>query len=261
MKEEVWRVYDARLQRVFETFVSQVSVALSPAAVRDAMLEAMAHFGLESFAYLALPTHRAMRPRVIASYPPAWTAHYVRRRYHRLDPVVAIARDRGVPFAWDDRVSFDARGPRTQDFFAEAAAFGIRCGFTFPLPRQNGVVAAVTFATDLASPEFRQILAHHGNVLGLLAVLLDHYVQGRPAGPLVICGVHLTPREIECLEWAARGKSTVDTAAILGVAKSTVVFHLENAKAKLGVRTICQAVALLARASARAKVGSNTPSS
>jgi DNA-binding CsgD family transcriptional regulator len=261
MKEEVLRVGDARLQQVFETFISRVGIAVTPAAVRDAMSDTAAYFGLRSFAYLAPPTRRATRPQIIASYPAAWVSHYLKRRYHRLDPVIAMARRRVEPFVWDDCVGANTRSGGAGDFFAEAAEFGIRCGFTFPLHSRTGGFAAVTFATDLASAEFRQILAHHGHVLELLSVLLHHYVQQRLGSPFHICGVHLTPRELECLEWAARGKSAGDTAAILGVAKSTVIFHLENAKAKLGVRTICQAVACLAGAPAPVKVAANTTSS
>lgn len=261
MKEEVLRVGDAHLQQVVETFIGRVGVAVTPAAVRDAMSDAAAYFGLGSFAYLAPPTRRATRPQIIASYPPAWVAHYVKRRYHRLDPVIAMARLRPQPFIWDDCVGVRARSGRTADFFAEAAQFGIRCGFTFPLHSRTGGFAAVTFATDLAPAEFHQILAHHGHVLELLSVLLHHYVQQRLGGPLEFGGVRLTPRELECLEWAARGKSTGDTAVILGVAQSTIVFHLENAKAKLGVRTICQAVACLARASSLVNIATNTPPS
>jgi DNA-binding CsgD family transcriptional regulator len=52
----------------------------------------------------------------------------------------------------------------------------------------------------------------------------------------------LTQREIECLQWAARGKSTVETAMIFAISRRTVVFHLENAKRKLEVSTLRQAI-------------------
>jgi DNA-binding CsgD family transcriptional regulator len=43
-----------------------------------------------------------------------------------------------------------------------------------------------------------------------------------------------------------QGKSKGDIASILGIRRSTVVFHLENAKRKLGVRVVPQAVARFA---------------
>lgn len=51
----------------------------------------------------------------------------------------------------------------------------------------------------------------------------------------------LTDRELETLTWAARGKSSVDVAVILGISERTVNFHLDNAMRKMGVATRVQA--------------------
>jgi DNA-binding CsgD family transcriptional regulator len=68
----------------------------------------------------------------------------------------------------------------------------------------------------------------------------------------LIKGVLLSRREVECLEWAAKGKSTWETGRIMGISRHTVAFHLDNAKAKLGVRSTVQAVACLAASRCRA---------
>ena len=52
----------------------------------------------------------------------------------------------------------------------------------------------------------------------------------------------LNNRESEILTWAARGKTSAEIAPILGLAKRTVDFHLDNARAKLGARTRTEAV-------------------
>nr|WP_237709974.1 helix-turn-helix domain-containing protein [Achromobacter xylosoxidans] len=46
----------------------------------------------------------------------------------------------------------------------------------------------------------------------------------------------LSERQASCLHWAALGKTSWETARILGVSESTVNFHLCNACEKLGVR-------------------------
>jgi DNA-binding NarL/FixJ family response regulator len=53
--------------------------------------------------------------------------------------------------------------------------------------------------------------------------------------------VDLNDREIETLTWAARGKTSAEIAQILGLAKRTVDFHIDNARIKLGVATRVQA--------------------
>lgn len=55
--------------------------------------------------------------------------------------------------------------------------------------------------------------------------------------------VDLNEREVECLTWTARGKTSIEIAAILGVSKRTVDFHIDNACRKLNVASRTQAVA------------------
>ena len=44
---------------------------------------------------------------------------------------------------------------------------------------------------------------------------------------------HLTGREIECMQWLARGKSSAEIAALIGISHFTVNRHIENCKNKL----------------------------
>jgi DNA-binding CsgD family transcriptional regulator len=61
-----------------------------------------------------------------------------------------------------------------------------------------------------------------------------------PQAPPVV--TLLTRRQIDCLTWAARGKSSTDIASILGLSSHTVDEHLGEACKRLGVRTRVQAV-------------------
>ena len=53
--------------------------------------------------------------------------------------------------------------------------------------------------------------------------------------------IALGEREIECLTWAARGKSSAEIAQIVGTSKRNVDFHIETACRKLNVATRVQA--------------------
>ena len=59
---------------------------------------------------------------------------------------------------------------------------------------------------------------------------------------------HLTARELECLHWAAEGKTSWEIGRVLGVSERTVVFHLQNAAHKFGVNgrqpAVARAIAL-----------------
>jgi DNA-binding NarL/FixJ family response regulator len=54
--------------------------------------------------------------------------------------------------------------------------------------------------------------------------------------------VALNDRELECLAWSGRGKTSQEIATILGLSKRTVNFHIENACRKLNVSTRTEAV-------------------
>jgi LuxR family quorum sensing-dependent transcriptional regulator len=60
--------------------------------------------------------------------------------------------------------------------------------------------------------------------------------------------VRLTDRERDSLAWVAEGKSDWEIAMILGLAESTVRFHVDNARRKLGAVNRTQAVARLTAA-------------
>jgi DNA-binding NarL/FixJ family response regulator len=51
----------------------------------------------------------------------------------------------------------------------------------------------------------------------------------------------LNDREIETLTWVARGKTSTEIAEMLGLAKRTIDFHLDNARIKLGAATRTEA--------------------
>jgi DNA-binding CsgD family transcriptional regulator len=57
----------------------------------------------------------------------------------------------------------------------------------------------------------------------------------------------LSRRELQCLVWTARGKSSTDIGAILGLSPRTVDSYIEKACGKLGVRTRVEAVTVAIR--------------
>jgi LuxR family transcriptional regulator, activator of conjugal transfer of Ti plasmids len=236
------------MHRVFQAFIDGLAASDKAEDLRRDLSEAGAALDLTCFAYLSLPSRRGDPPNLISTYPIAWTDHYLRERYERLDPVIAEALATPEPFEWGQE--FDSRRLSKSQcaLLDEAACFGIRCGFTVPLHDPQGPIAAVTFATDERRPQFERCIEHYRHVLQLMAMYFHAHARRRLSTHHVVDGVALSPREFECLEWAARGKSAWDIGQILSITRRTAAFHLDNAKAKLGVRSICQAVARFATA-------------
>jgi LuxR family transcriptional regulator, activator of conjugal transfer of Ti plasmids len=138
--------------RTFQTFIDCLADSGDQRGLHEAMTKAAAALDLQCFAYLTLPGKSGDSPRLISNYPVAWTGHYLRQRYERLDPVIVEAVARTEPFEWgiDNGHLFLSKAQK--DLFEEAAAFGIRCGFTVPIHDGRGPVAAVgrmTFGISL----------------------------------------------------------------------------------------------------------------
>jgi DNA-binding CsgD family transcriptional regulator len=105
----------------------------------------------------------------------------------------------------------------------------------------------MTFAVgEQSAAQFHRCIAEYSHALQLIAMYFHAHARRKLAPRRIVDGAALSPREFECLGWAARGKTAWEIGRIVGISRRTAAFHLDNAKAKLGVRSICQAVALLA---------------
>jgi DNA-binding CsgD family transcriptional regulator len=67
--------------------------------------------------------------------------------------------------------------------------------------------------------------------------------RSRPPAEILRSGSPLTDRQLECLRWISRGKSSTDIGQIMRISKRTVDHHVNVICERLGVRTRVQAVA------------------
>ena len=170
----------------------------------------------------------------------------MRQGYDRLDPVVSRAASSSDPFRWGQADQVRPTDRSQHRFFAEAAAFGIRDGLTIPICDPTCRFAALTFASDRPTQPLYRAAERHVRVLQLMAYYLHRQVHRVLRPGVTPDGIRLTRREMECASWAARGKSAWDIGQILGISRRTAAFHLDNVRAKLGVHSIAEAVAILA---------------
>ncbi len=77
----------------------------------------------------------------------------------------------------------------------------------------------------------------------ILAAIIDARLGKGARNEIWSRHVALNERELECLTWSARGKTSPEIASILNLSKRTVNFHIENACRKLNVSTRTEAVA------------------
>ena len=202
--------------------------------------------GFEHWIYGALMPVSPTRTEefVINGYPEEWRRHYLESGYTMADPTVTYARSHVIPSLWDDLASARHRGVDSDHaklIFNEARSFGLAKGLSVPLHGLGCLFGIMSYAA--ADPR-HPILE---STIHAEAVLLATYVH-QAAALLINRDASeklrpLTPRERECLKWAAEGKSGWEIAHVLKISERTTVFHLMNAYQKLGVMNRQQAVA------------------
>ncbi|RWJ31951.1 LuxR family transcriptional regulator [Mesorhizobium sp.] len=229
----------SRLDLALRDFVDALETADDDVGFKFAADRFADRLGYRWFAYVGFsePTLK-----VLYSYPGSWAREYLKNRYQHIDPVIGVAKSSRRLFQWNRR-TWQLRSASQQRFFSAAADFGIRYGATVPIFGGFGRFAAFTLATDL-DEGLRDLAPEAVDTVQLAGLYYHAHVYAKlQLGLPCVSAAPLTQRERQCLVWAARGKKMPETAKILGVSTRTVVFHIENARSKLGVATVAQAVA------------------
>lgn len=193
--------------------------------------------GFEHFLYAVQVNTSLTRPYqfVLSGYPKQWREHYIEMNYQEIDPTIRHCSTRVTPIAWHNQV-FKERDPARM--LSEAKDAGLVHGASFSVHGGRGEAAMLSLVTGRAAREAESDVAASMAQGQLLACYLHEAVQRivLAQGPLKIQKISLTPREKECLLWAAEGKTAWEIGAIINTSERTAVFHLQNAANKMGVK-------------------------
>lgn len=125
---------------------------------------------------------------------------------------------------------------------AEYDLYGVSNAIICPCYMPYGVLGVIVWATNESIEDIESTFRKYAGEMHLLTLkfLCAHReIDTHVALPEM---VDLTRREIQCLKWAAIGKTDSEIATIMGKAIPTIRFHLTNASQKLGVTGRAQAV-------------------
>lgn len=119
---------------------------------------------------------------------------------------------------------------------------GIGAAFIAPVHMPLGQVGAVVWASEERIDMKGLFEAHADRLLALAIRFLATHAEAsrRRVQPARLDA--LTRREVQCLRWAAAGKTNAEIGIILSLSVSTVRFHLRNAAEKLGATSRAQAI-------------------
>jgi LuxR family quorum sensing-dependent transcriptional regulator len=227
------------------SYISDLQQADTPAAVCEKLLGVTSAFGLTALMAGTVPqpgtpTRRQKDHVLLCDWPVEWLERYVARNYVDHDPVVSRMKQLQAPFQWRDateEIKVDRGG---EVVMGDAGEFKLKDGLAFPLVTLEGQIVMVSLGgeqIEMSGMEFGMISLVATYAVGRAMQLLSG------AADRTVDHIELTPRERECLRWAAAGKSEWEISQILGISEHTSEKHLLNAKFKLGAVNRVQAVA------------------
>ena len=161
--------------------------------------------------------------------------------------LIRACRVESEPF-WVNRDGFRTRWQN--EFLAEIdledfeARSLVKAAIVVPLHLPFGQIAAVVFTSlDQSREDLSGEFAQYGQMLSDLARrFVAGYVNAMRDNPYLPTENVLTSREIQCLRWAAFGKTDFEISMILECSHATVRYHIKRTCDKLGAVNRAQSI-------------------
>lgn len=162
-------------------------------------------------------------------------------------PLPHACRYESEPF-WVNAQGFRTRAPNTYLRDIDLTNFERRAlckaSIVIPVYLPFGQIGAVSFGcADRTRDDLSAEFEAHADELGLYSrAFVSSYVKAMRKRKWVPGDCLLSKREVECLRWAAVGKTDKEISLILSRSHGTIRFHINNAGEKLGAVNRSQAV-------------------
>lgn len=197
---------------------------------------------LYALAYLD-PNDGKLAFYTLGTYPKEWMDRYLEKDYVSVDPSIPHCQTRITPLIWESRL-FD--NPRAVQMNEEAKEFGINAGGCIPV--QGNWLKGMGVFSISNGDDADKAHDHVAEIIGQFSLLASYVNQAvrdisLPSPMGFQQREELSPRELECLRWAALGFPAKLIADKMGISISTVnAQHLPEIRRKLGARTTCESV-------------------
>ena len=244
-----------------EEAISGIERCVSIPELQQTLQRIIEHYGFASFSFIDAGQPHIDRPYYWTTTSQAWVNEYTQNGFVGVDPALSKVRRTNTPFDWQDielPQVIGRRKPGAVKTMEAARDHGFTEGFVVPYhfrdPRGFLFSSSTVFFWKDGVSRFRFLLGSHRHEIHLIMiywtqraidlVARDHRQTTpffRPPDDESI--PTLTDRERDIMSWAARGKTTADTAEILKISNETVDTHVKNALRKLNAANKTHAVA------------------
>ena len=196
------------------------------------------------FDYFALLHHVDLSRRTsdyvrLVQYPQAWKEQSLSQHYYSDDPILAVSQKSVTPFLWTEVPRLLALTPRQEEILNHAQLAGMGDGVTVPINIPGEFSGSCSFCMRLGR-EIPIASLPTAQYLGCFAFQAARRViemNSKTSPALEEAQLRLSPRQLDCVILAGRGKSDRDVGQLLGISGQTVHQHIEEAKRRYNVAT------------------------
>jgi len=189
--------------------------------------------GFEYFSYTVFSCYPASRPKMLieGNYPAQYLEDYLKLRIYLQDPMIEQAHHSTLRFYWDEPFYRDK-----PELWWRMAQYGIREGWSQSVKDCYGRLGILTFAGKSIPTQSPQAGARNETFFLWLAQTAHKTLREAliSVNDEAIKDV-LTLREKDILRWCSEGKTSEETALLMGLSERTVNFHIGNSIKKLSV--------------------------
>lgn len=188
--------------------------------------------------------HHKRIPVYLTTVDPKWEEHYVVSAFFGSDPIVHAALRRPIPIVSLDLVRHQTLSDAARLVIDRGNDFSLSKGLTIPIHAFGGDIGIMSLFSSESENEFYKCISVFQHTLNIMAIHFHTLVQdvlGEKDSILQV--VPLTPRELECLHWTAKGKTAWEIGQIIQISERTVGHHVMGAFDKLRVVNKTHAVA------------------
>ena len=203
-------------------------------------------FGFKHYFYVeAASARNSPALRVVNGFPDIWWDSHRVGIDLMSEPLFKPCLTRTKPMEWTELDGMYPPHSPHHRRLREARASGLVSGICFPLHRPGGGISIFALASDLPAESMQEKFVRLLPVGLFFCAYIHEALDNGAADPKSTDDDEfgsLSKREHQCLQWAAEGKTSSDTALILHISEATVVYHLQNAVRKLGASNRLHAV-------------------
>jgi DNA-binding CsgD family transcriptional regulator len=228
----------------WEMLSESIAGAIDESRILDVATRCSRSIGFEFFSFAfrhSLPGSKQQR-HFVSNYPAELLDRYREMDYRSIDPIVKLGPRTREPVVWSDNLF-----ARATDLWEDTKRAGLTGGLSQFGWSRGGAYSLLSLASGSAPITAREAKSLQPYLLLLSDTLTAKFQEFSDRQPRHHAWQRLTRRELQVLRGSVEGGTAQDLARTLSLSESTVNFHLQNARKKLGFHSKLEAATYASR--------------